>query len=343
MAVFFVGYLIATELAGLLFDKMDSRDIEFSTFFIIVLASAGVTIKLSSIVMGFLASLISVGILSYGRADIPPRRIIRCITICSIVAMITLTVWMSRNVVLSGYPVPPGTAFPFNVEWRVPGALMESLAQSIKAWARWPGIDPELVLDNYRWIGPWINTLKKEYHMVNIGFVNTIFPVSVGLLGMLLLTIQSLRGRYLRRAGRILLFLAPPIGSLLFWFFTAPDPRFAGYAFWWFGFGYIAVAVSRLQSFSPRMILVGLILNAVILGYLELPNRPFIRLKSHVSRELPQVRTIQNELSKGLTVNVPVSTDQCWDAELPCSPQIRKRLQLRVPGDLGKGFRINGG
>jgi hypothetical protein len=43
----------------------------------------------------------------------------------------------------------------------------------------------------------------------------------------------------------------------------------------------------------------------------------------------------------GLIVNIPVLSDQCGDAPLPCSSNPpNPRLELRRPGSLASGFRI---
>jgi hypothetical protein len=45
-----------------------------------------------------------------------------------------------------------------------------------------------------------------------------------------------------------------------------------------------------------------------------------------------------HQTTSGLTVYVPVETNQCWDAPLPCSPYFLDTLHLRQPGELERGF-----
>jgi len=40
----------------------------------------------------------------------------------------------------------------------------------------------------------------------------------------------------------------------------------------------------------------------------------------------------------GLVLHIPVASDQCWDAELPCTPYPNPKLRLRRPDDLSSGF-----
>jgi hypothetical protein len=53
----------------------------------------------------------------------------------------------------------------------------------------------------------------------------------------------------------------------------------------------------------------------------------------------PQVALRQ--LASGLAVQVPVNSDVCSDAPLPCTPEPHPGLRLRRPGDLGGGFAID--
>jgi len=57
---------------------------------------------------------------------------------------------------------------------------------------------------------------------------------------------------------------------------------------------------------------------------------------------VPQARTMPYSLSSGLTVRVPIETNQCWDAAIPCSPSFADSLQLRRGENLRWGFRVEG-
>ena len=49
-------------------------------------------------------------------------------------------------------------------------------------------------------------------------------------------------------------FLLPSVASLVFWFMTAPDPRFAGASFWVLGAGAVTLAAQELgMSFNRKM------------------------------------------------------------------------------------------
>ncbi|MGH9418878.1 MAG: hypothetical protein ACRD3J_02800, partial [Thermoanaerobaculia bacterium] len=53
---------------------------------------------------------------------------------------------------------------------------------------------------------------------------------------------------------------------------------------------------------------------------------------------VPSSPVITRETASGLTVYVPVSGEQCWNAPLPCTPYFSANLALRVKGDMSSGF-----
>jgi hypothetical protein len=53
---------------------------------------------------------------------------------------------------------------------------------------------------------------------------------------------------------------------------------------------------------------------------------------------LPVAKLTPHQTTSGLTINMPVETNQCWDAPLPCSPYFHDTLHLRQAGKLERGF-----
>jgi hypothetical protein len=63
-------------------------------------------------------------------------------------------------------------------------------------------------------------------------------------------------------------------------------------------------------------------------------------LDLHEFMQMPNALIAPYVLSSGLTVQVPIETNQCWEAKLPCSPYFADNLRLRRDGNLRWGFRI---
>lgn len=64
--------------------------------------------------------------------------------------------------------------------------------------------------------------------------------------------------------------------------------------------------------------------------------RPSVGVRTFL--RLPEAKLTPHQTTSGLTVHVPVETNQCWDAPLPCSPYFNETLHLRQPGKLERGF-----
>jgi hypothetical protein len=64
--------------------------------------------------------------------------------------------------------------------------------------------------------------------------------------------------------------------------------------------------------------------------------RPSVGVRTFL--RLPAPKLTPHQTTSGLTINMPVETNQCWDAPLPCSPYFHDTLHLRQAGKLERGF-----
>jgi hypothetical protein len=91
---------------------------------------------------------------------------------------------------------------------------------------------------------------------------------------------------------------------------------------------------------------------------------PLVSLESLYRREGPLAAVLKSNLNRagsdgwfqpveGEPVLTPYRTrsglliqavpDRCWDAPLPCTPNPAPNLRLREPGNLARGFAVDGG
>jgi len=135
-------------------------------------------------------------------------------------------------------------------------------------------------------------------------------------------------------------FVVPALGVLLFWFVTAPDPRFAGALFWYMAAGSLSVAGARTCSSRKALTVSGLSLMVTIL--LTLPRSKIIRPGPDGGfYPIPQVQVHTFKTNSGLTLFVPNNGDQCWDAPLPCTPYPNSNLRLRTDGNIAAGVAMS--
>jgi hypothetical protein len=191
------------------------------------------------------------------RAD--PRRIA---SLCALPAAL-LVGWLTRQAILSGYPLYPVKLGALPVDWRVPASVVNYNNRLTSAWARWPGHPADTVLASWHWVrGFWFSAQEKS--------LDVIAPLA--LLACLLPAFAARgEGRATRRALRnpMLAVAVPSLVTLLIWFFEAPDPRFVLAPLWLLPISLAAWALPPLGRPSPLLLAAGLGLG-IGLAVLEL-------------------------------------------------------------------------
>jgi len=157
------------------------------------------------------------------------------------------------------------------------------------------------------------------------------------------ISIPAIRLR--RTMDRVLVLLPVPVLlGLVFWFFSAPDPRFASALFFLLpaacGYPLLRLLVTEWQRYP----IAGILIAALVIGY---PINSW--LFKHASDVLklpassyPVINTtplMTQRTASGLAVLVPLQGDQCWDAPLPCTPYFDEKLRLRGE-DIRQGFSV---
>jgi hypothetical protein len=106
-----------------------------------------------------------------------------------------------------------------NSEWMIPAASVRLEQDWIFSWARNPNALPQDVLSNWDWLPLWWNTLSAKIWL----------PLGLSLIILFLSLLLNYIKKWTKENDTNLYFLyIPLIFSILFWFFTAPDPRFIG-------------------------------------------------------------------------------------------------------------------
>ncbi len=239
LAMYLVGVLISVRLCKLLFSESPSQTEALDVALIIILSAIGVTIKLSFLAMGFLASLVAVGTSIY-RVAKQGDEIVRLtkLIVPAVLVLLILLPWMARNVILSGYPVYPVAILPFDVEWKVTPESLTNLNGWIQGWARNPHALPRDVLANWDWLQGWTTEILRHHKF------DVTFPLLLFLIGSLIRL--SAASNAVLPLSRYAFFFLPPLGMIVFWFLTAPEPRYAGAVFWYLGAGAISLACGEL-------------------------------------------------------------------------------------------------
>jgi hypothetical protein len=323
--VFILGILIGVELLDLLLTQSDEhRSVLYRLGYITLLATAGITIKLSFLVFAGLAVIIALGVVMKQY----PHLLIRASCIVSSIGLTLIGIWLLRGVILSGYPLYPQTTFAIPVEWQMPAHLAISEGRWVMSWARKPGLHPDVVLANWDWLADW--WMSRATRIVQ--FTIPTLLIFISLTRMIFIILMRRKIPFWNHS--LGAWLAPLMIGLAFWFFTAPDPRFVWHILWLMGLGLgmIAIGYEKLwQLARPIMLLLTI---GMLIDYILLPRNG---LNVQFSAYEPTILTTFTTDS-GLVLNVPMTGDQCWDAPLPCTPYPAPEIRLRIPDELGSGF-----
>jgi len=342
LPIFALGVVISVNLLSFL--ESPDKPADYTVFFITVLTVVGVTIKLSFLVFGGMATLVAFGVWiaryrQQRRQNLSSTRRIPNVFIWSAVcALVVMGIWVSRSIILSGYIAYPSTIGPVNVEWRVSREQALAEADWIRALGRaLPGFRPG-VLEGWDWLRPWAEQMAHN-------FVEVVAPCSLLTLGVALLILRKVFSskEHLKPAhppqSLPWLILIPAFSHLGFWFFSAPAIRFAGSALWVAGAGMFILALNEFHEPFRRRLLYPVFALFLLILVAGLRNASWVHPGSdHGFHPIPQIELKTFVTDAGLKIYTPAYGDRCWDAPLPCAPHPYSDLRLRRPEELSSGF-----
>gem|GEM_PF-3524079 len=249
-----------------------------------------------------------------------------------IVAGVVILPWAARGVVLSGYPFYPASFIRFRTDWAVSRDSADSDRSWIYSWAKWPDKDPDSVLKNNDWFRPWVERNAKDPENI---FLFLFVAAGFGLALLSLIPPMTRKSRIIT-----VILLSHSIIALIFWFDTAPDPRF-GYAtlllFGVSGFYSFTSAVDRLSSIRSTVFACSI--TALSSGLILQNEWPLLNdFAMKFPQGFPKAELSYQTTDSGLRIGVPAG-QKAWDSGLIVTPDFDPRLALRGHG-LKDGFRI---
>lgn len=339
VAVFALQCALALELLCLI--DSDGKD-QNALNRLLLLGAVSVCVKLSAVVFAGSVMLAGMGIFLRA-AKIPfsvlfKRHLPRCV---GLVAILILP-WLVRGALLSGYLLYPLSLFPLPLVWRMPDSMVDPVARIISLWARFGGVEVlEQGLPNLMRL--WVERNPQIYTRV-------VLYAAALLLGSSFILLLK---KKLKESGGWGWLLLVALLGLVYWFASAPDPRFAGAAFWLLLSAALMAALQAVTSLFPRLPRKALVAIAM-LGLFVWLRPPLIRLVDAVRLGMPlnehafaavQVRqenTPYLRTASGLKVYIAndYTRGACWDAPLPCTSlnDFVPDLQLIEADRLQSGF-----
>ena len=297
-----------------------------------ILATSALTVKLSN--LAFCATVLAF-VLFYARRARSRRVVLRTVLLC---AMVT-AVWCLQSIILSGAPLYPSTIGYVRADWSVPRESIVDEANRIFSWARQPSAHWSTVLGNSNWFEPWL-------HRVSTDVVNVVFPLATSVI-LSMMTAATWRLKIGKRPSFLeWSIVLPALVGLAYWFFSAPDPRFAA------GMFFILSACSTLLLFSSLHSMIGrrtyvvcmcvvfVVANVHFWAYLVKHGRAITSISVSGWHPVKPIALDQKVTVSGLSVYTPTTGDQCWDSPLPSTPHFKPQLRLRNPRSLSSGFTV---
>jgi hypothetical protein len=235
--------------------------------------------------------------------------------------------WFARSVIQSGYLIFPLAGLDvFDVDWKVPKAMVEATALQIKAFSIMPFMPLEEVkaltlLDRF---AIWIQRNSADriflFALVICAQVAYLFSLN-----------RSAKSKQLKLLSLTI------FAGILFWFVTAPDFRFVSPLL------YTSIVI-LLYVYVPKRFIRHKYTNAAFMLFLVLALVRKIDLSSFTENTLhpePYQRSAVTLLQgDGFSVAVPDSGTYCWNHPVPCIPFGNiKHLELRGE-NLSEGFRF---
>jgi hypothetical protein len=280
-----------------------------------------------------------------------PRRLLT-LALAALASSLLITPWLVRGIILSGYPLFPSPALPFDVDWRVPLDHTRATHAWVVQYARDATIRPDALAAGFDWVPRWFRSLPAA------GPAKSLFPLLLAL-AALALRLTHTRSRPLFPGRSNLFFLALSLAAA-FWFLTAPAPRFGAHILWLFAGGLLScVVIANPTPPTARarlLLLLGVLawiiptigIRTVVVfraqGAIAAGRTLFIGPGAdHGLHPTPTQEHTLRRTTSGDEVWVPVDSDMSWDGPLPMTPFFSPNLQWRKPGDVSAGFRAGPG
>jgi hypothetical protein len=323
--IWIIIYLFINKVENHSINKWDKY-----SWVMIILSVFAFTIKVSSAVL-FL--LIGVHILIAYKHQKRPVIASLLISICY------LTIWFIRNLIISGtivFPIP-FLQIPF-FDWSIPKNLIYQLITIINLWAI-KGHSYSYTVASMSFIEKFILWQTKR----TIFFNAILFSGFIGSITYLIFDVgKSIKHKSIFKIEQI----AYPLLDIYFvlaityWYFSAPDPRFAygpilASASWVFA---RSITKIRFSKIFIDCTLLFLLIFSVWLTYITIPWNGLRTYFINPPR-VPEYSIREFTLADGNTINIPTEGIQCWDAPLPCTGWVYDGLIMRS-NNMSDGFKI---
>ena len=239
-----------------------------------------------------------------------------------------------RGYMLSGAPLYPSSLGYISLEWSVPIHTVREEAKWVYSWARQPQEHYSNVLNSWNWLNTWIpKTIKSSP-------VNCIYPLFFSILFIIIKVVINPQ-KFIKND---IIFYIPIIGSILFWFSTAPDIRFANGLFI-LVFSLSAYLLCTELKQKPKVsFFVIFIVGTPLFIYPVLRFDRFARVNFDGFPTIETTFSHEERTLSGISISIQNEADnkRCFYSPLLSTPvnRFNPYLEALAPNDPIKGFKI---
>lgn len=331
MPVTLILWILSTEWIRCI-ENADPAD-HVPEIWLAVIAFYCITIKLSSAPILILAVWVLI-------RELKKKQILRSFLFLVIAAVVLITPFVGRNIILSGHLVYPGFSWdPIRVDWAIPQWQVENEKEIIHWFAMLPRVSKEKFaemtwqLQYKKW---WIDQLPRHKAML---------AALILLPGFSLLALGLKKWRSFIKPNMAIIWPAIAMyAGVIFWLISAPVFRF--------GYGFILSAIvltgvpiiSFLLSLHPRFIVyASVLLMLVTLAVGGQALKESVHPKTLLSRALlpqdyPVWKTETCEFGN-FEIKCQTEWDSCWYSPFPCAMRGYPEVIMRGD-DFEDGFMV---
>jgi hypothetical protein len=290
---------------------------------IMALAAVSFSTKLGGLSLFLVAAVLAVWLLRRG-ASWRDRLLVFALPLLIAIG------WCIRGVITSGWLVYPVFGH-LPLSWSVPVDVAADDLGNIQSWSRVWAKGPSEVFGHgfWHWFSQWLDVFRMSREFV-------LLVVACSLLAWR--AAFGSANSPVRRIGEWAAIAACVLG-ITQWFVGAPDLRYGAFLFWSLPAVLFAPMIARpLRDVTLRPLVLASVLAVCVWG-----GAFAFRLDATIPKLWGRLRAPQTvevervSVEPGLEVFKPLTTDQCFDTALPCSPTPTS-ARLRRPGSLGSGF-----
>lgn len=281
---------------------------------------------------------------------------IKGVTLVILFCLITITPWVARNVVLSGYLVYPFEKIDvFNVDWKMPIEEVAKESAIVKQYGKYPNLpitqeaveqSLELAGDPFMsWFPAWFMhkywVLKLILMLLPIGFI--------GLTGFVIFDLARNGFKKLSFDFHYISIFGLMLFGTAFCFYLGPSLRYSyGFILFFnillFAVCFYTIAVKKEWSIL-NLLLTGIILLSLLLPLYKSTKIIAVNLLPNNYMVFPHVAShgeLETISYNGFDIYKPMEGYFCWDAPLPCAALPHSgKVHLRT-GDIKDGYKFVG-